>query len=104
MQTPRKLTPPELAFALQHWLDANAVRNPVGTWSCKACGELLSCVDVYFSLHNADFGEHCVGAGRVKVFAIPFCTNCEAAPETSSCLHVPGEMIPVTVRQELLLS
>lgn len=98
MKTPSRITPEELCRQLVAWLEEHASDH--GThYHCKRCGGLLFSRQVSFSLHDAAFGEHCVGSGEVRRADLPFCPRCEAVPEDTGCLHCADLPLPTLVLQ-----
>lgn len=54
---------------------------------CVKCGSKVEIISAYMSVHDLRFGDLCAGSGRVMRLVIPFCPNCEPAPNESGCLH-----------------
>src|SRR6516225_3071000 len=92
MQTPRKISIGDFLVMRSKWLEEHCVSDDVVDGRsvplrCKTCGEPPKTVCAYVSVHDPQFGDECVGSGKVLRPRIPYCPRCEVRPEESGCFH-----------------
>lgn len=92
MQTPYKTTLTDLAEAYTSFL-AQHTHKTGDRYYCKSCERCIDVMSAYVSLHSVEFGNECVGQGRVWVVLVPYCATCEPTPNMYGCLHVPYSLL-----------
>lgn len=89
METPNKLTRPELQAKMDTFFHVNCHQGPQKVWRHN-CGTALELHHVSLSIHNTPPDQECGGSGRVEIHILPYCPACEPELKESGCLHDLG--------------
>lgn len=88
MNTPKQMGSTETLAQISAYFAQRCRLDSAHKLTCAQCGSEIRRIRAYMSLHDAQFGNRCVGPGRAWRMEIPYCPACEEPPSRYGCIHM----------------